>query len=160
MNGCGCVPIIYSQKHVGRGTAQPQFADPLTRWPANISWKGMNHNCFFSRKWYFFYPKSISSPEAIGLGTVLLLLRNKHNFIQTYIPKLNEISASVNKQEVSFVISNKGQTFSYFWESCNVCAGQCAGDKPLIHSCVAIFVQTHQLYATHWITFYHLMLRH
>lgn len=68
---------------------------------------------FFSRRWYFFYSKSISSPEAIGLGTVLLLLRNKHNYT---FPKLNEIGASVNKQEVSFVISKKGQTFSYFWK--------------------------------------------
>lgn len=112
---------------------------------------------FFSRRWYFFYSKSISSPEAIGLGTVLLLLRNKHNYT---FPKLNEIGASVNKQGVSFVISKKGQTFSHFGKWCNVCAAQCAGDKSLIHFCVAIFVQSHQLYVTHWITFYHLMLSH
>ena len=87
---------------------------------------------FFSRRWYFFYSKSISSPEAIGLGTVLLSLRNKHNYT---FPKLNEIGASVNKQEVSFVISKKGQTFSHFGKWCNVCAAQCAGDNSLIHFC-------------------------
>lgn len=112
MNGCGCVPIIYPQNMWGGGELGHSFQtlyqdDQLTS--HEKEWTTV----FFSRRWYFFYSKSISSPEARGLGTVLLLLRNKHNYT---FPKLNEIGASVNNQEVSFVISKKGQTFSYFWK--------------------------------------------